>query len=69
MQNLSHLVDQDTALTAGQSQSAGNTINHPVTTVGPAPGSNPVNSPPAVKDLDDTGLDIDPPQNYTHLVS
>lgn len=44
MKDLSSLCgDIGTALLGGESSSAGNTINYPVTTVGAAPGSEPVN--------------------------
>lgn len=42
----SHLVgDTGNALIGGESSSAGNTINTPATSVGAAPGSQPVNLP------------------------
>jgi hypothetical protein len=65
MEDLSHLINQDMALTGGESMAAGNTINHPITVVGPAPGSIPVNAPPAADELDDTGLGIPPVKAYT----
>ena len=39
------------ALIGGSSSSAGNTINYPVTSVGPAPGSMPVNPIPDASGL------------------
>jgi len=57
----SHLVgDVGNALIGGESMSDGNTTNHPATTVGPAPGSMPVNLPlkgPASK-MDSPELEI-----------
>jgi hypothetical protein len=69
MQDLSHLCgDIGTALVGGQSQAAGNTVNHPVTQVGPAPGSLPVNSPPAVSELDSPEIEVPPVHNYESKV-
>lgn len=59
MQDLSHLTgDLGTALIGGESMSAGNTVNDPVTSVGPAPGSQPVNRPMAVDKTDAPGLEV-----------
>lgn len=67
--DLSHLCgDLGAALTAKQSQAAGNTMNHPVTQVAPAPGSEPVNSPPAAPLLDRPEIEIPPVTNYTKKV-
>jgi hypothetical protein len=57
-----------TNLSVGQSQSAGNTINDPITDVGPAPGSVPVNSPPPVSELDDPDLDVPGTQDFRRPV-
>jgi hypothetical protein len=65
MEDLSHLVNQDAALTGGESMAAGNTINHPITVVGPSPGSVPVNSPPAADELDDPTMTVPPVKAYT----
>lgn len=46
MKDLSNLCgDTGNALIGGESSSGSNTINHPVTSVGAAPGSMPVNLP------------------------
>lgn len=55
MKDLSNLTgDIGSALLGGESSSAGNTINYPVTTVGPAPGSVPVNPVPVGSGLSAT---------------
>ena len=58
MQDLSHLVDQSTALTAGESNSAGNTVNRPNMPGVGAPGSKPVNPLPLDAELDSPGLEL-----------
>lgn len=61
MKDLSHMVgDVGTALIGGESSSAGNTINNPVTSIGPAPGSEPVNPVPGGPDskMDTPSLEI-----------
>jgi hypothetical protein len=69
MKDLSHLCgDIGTALVGAQSQAAGNTINHPVTQVGPAPGSEPVNSPPSIAELDHPEMEVPPVTDHTHKV-
>lgn len=60
MQDLSHLLNLETGLTAGESMSAGNTVS-PSTgkTAMAAPGSMPVNIPSAKpRQHDDPGLEI-----------
>lgn len=46
MKDLSHLCGETgKALIGGESMAAGNTINHPTTSIDAAPGSLPVNRP------------------------
>lgn len=46
MKDLSHMMgDIGAALIGGESMSGGNTVNDPATTVGAAPGSEPLNRP------------------------
>lgn len=55
MEDLSSLFgDIGNALIGGSSSSAGNTINDPITSVGPAPGSEPVNPVPGESPLSQT---------------
>lgn len=58
MKDLSHLVNLETGLTAGESNSAGNTVNRPNPTGIGAPGSEPVNPPPAMSELDTPGMEV-----------
>lgn len=71
LQDLSHLIgDQGKALIGGESMSDGNTTNYPATSIGAAPGSQPVNLPlkgPANK-MDSPDLEIPAPSNHTHTV-
>lgn len=55
MENLGHLLNQATVLTAGESGSAGNTVNRPSPAMD-APGSAPVNPMPS--ELDSPGLEL-----------
>lgn len=54
MQNLSHLLNWETGLTAGESMSGGNTISPSPTAAMSAPGSMPVNEPSVKPRLHDT---------------
>lgn len=60
--------DTGTALVGGSSMSAGNSINHPNTTVGPAPGSQPVNLPQSGPDYhtDAPAVEVGSSVNHTH---
>lgn len=64
----SDMLPDDTGLTAGESMSAGNTINRP-TSMMSAPGSLPVNPPPPGAEIDDPALDIPGRKGATVMVN
>lgn len=68
MEDLSHMLPNETGLTGGESMSAGNTINRPTSTMS-APGSLPVNPPPPGAEIDDPALDIGGVKGPTVLIS
>lgn len=65
MEDLSHMANQSTILTAGESGAAGNTVNRPLPPGVGAPGSAPVNPPPAISELDAPGMEIPPVKEPT----
>jgi len=71
MQDLSHMVNPATALNAGESMSAGNTVTLGTAKVAmAAPGSQPVNANPTQGFASDTPeMEIPPVKNYKKTVS
>jgi hypothetical protein len=71
MKDLSDMLDPKTALTAGESMNAGNTVTnddgHKVAMAGP--GSEPVNPAPKPVPHDSPGMEIPSPTSYTKKVN
>lgn len=71
MEDLSKMLNPETALTAGESMSAGNTVSPSVAkTAMAAPGSMPVNVP-SVKPRthDEPGMEVPPVHDYAKKVN